>query len=347
MTRTMRRALLVPGLLTLFLITSFGTTAYAESCLTRVMSALFGKKEVLPDPILSFAPGSRVQWTGKKGPLAGEIVSHSFEEIRIRTDAGEEFRLKPKKAHSELTLLSPPRETESLAHRLWELRKKTRLSTQDDLWPELRPKIQEEIESLRSLPKAERTTFVRKAADRVLDDLKRRYGSEELGFHYNLHGGILEDYVDRGGIMITQGDIALQYGRGDANYKVYFFRSSNVSLYDLLNEGNPQLYGHGRMGNVIMTFPYDSEYIRQGMKEKGILRPSSISLDFDENWVRKQEISKQTGTLIGIPATEFIAPPADIFNGMKKKVGMGSLSRDEETLAAVRYLEQFWKTYGR
>ena len=335
---------------TLFLLgvqLSLGTpTARADSCFTRFFSSVFGKKEASPDPILGLAPGSRVGFQVMGSKLEGEVISHSFEEIKIRADDGKDYRIKPKRA-GELTELSPPSDRSSVAYRLWDLRKKTRLSEQADLWPEIRPAVQTEVGQIRLMNKADRQAYLERVGDEVVGKLKQKYGHEEFGFHFNLHGGILEEYVDRGGIMISRGDIALNYGGGDPNYKVYFFRSSNVSLYQLLSEGNPQLYGGGRMGNVIMTFPYDSDYIRKGMKEKGILRPSTISLDFDEDWVRKQEVSRHTGTGVGIPATEFVAPPAQVFYGLRGKVGMGGLSRDEETLATMRYLEHFWSTYGR
>jgi hypothetical protein len=320
--------------------------ARADSCLNRIFSSIFGKKEAAPDPILGLAPGAKVSFPIKGTTLEGQVISHSFEEIRILGSDGKDYRFKSKRA-GEIAELSPPADRNSVAYRLWELRKKTRLSGQVDLWPDLRPSVQSEIEQIRLMDKSARQKYLERVGDEVVGKLKQKYGNEEFGFHFNLHGGVLDEYVDRGGIMISRGDIALNYGGGDPNYKVYFFRSSNVSLYGLLSEGNPQLYGGGRMGHVIMVFPYDSDYIRKGMKEKGILRPSSISLDFDENWVRNQEISKHTGTGIGIPATEFLAPPAEVFIGLRKKVGMGGLSRDEETLATMRYLERFWSEYGR
>ncbi len=342
-----RHRLLPTALLLLVVSLPFATPqALADNCFSRFFTSVFGKKETGPDPILGLAPGTKVSFNSKGTPLEGEVISHSFEEIKIRGNDGKDYRIKRKRA-GELTELSPPSDRNSLAHQLWELRKKTRLSGQTDLWPDIRSAVQAEIEQIRLMSKSDRKAYLERVGDGVVGKLKQKYGHDEFGFHFNLHGGILEEYVDRGGIMISRGDIALNYGGGDPNYKVYFFRSSNVSLYQLLSEGNPQLYGAGRMGSVLMVFPYDSDYIRKGMKEKGIRSPSSISLDFDENWVGKQEISRHTGTAVGIPATEFLAPPAEVFVGMRKKVGMGGLSRDEETLAAMRFLERFWAEFGR
>ena len=91
----------------------------------------------------------------------------------------------------------------------------------------------------------------------------------------------------------------------------------------------------------------DSPYFKRAIEEKGIKRSGPISFDFDENWVKRQEISKYKDLMIGIPATEYISPPATVFTNTNAKVGIGRLSRDEETLAMMRYLEKFWQKYSK
>ena len=320
-------------------------SAHAISCFDSIIQ-IFKKPEPKTDPLLSYAPGSQVQYLNKSEWLPGTVIDHNFDGIRLKSETGKEIFVKNKN-QDQLKLAQEAKETQSAAFELWSLRKKLRVSQKTDLWPEIRASVQSEISDFRNLPKDKREAYLEKTGKQIINDLKKKMGHEELGFHFNLHGGSIDDYVDQGGIKISQGDIALQYGHGDPNYKVYFFRSSNISLYHLLNEGNPALYGHGRMGNVIMAFPYDSKYIQKGMAEGGIHHPSSISLDFDERWVGKQEMSQAVQRPVGIPATEFIAPPANIFSNLKKNVGMGGLSRDEETLATMRFLERFWATFGK
>ncbi len=41
----------------------------------------------------------------------------------------------------------------------------------------------------------------------------------------------------------------------------------------------------------------------------------------------------------GVPYSAYLAPPVEVFSKTAKRVGMGKLSWDEETLATVRYLE--------
>jgi hypothetical protein len=326
-------------------ILSTAPSAHAISCFDSIVQ-IFKKPEPKTDPLLSYAPGSQVQYQSKSEWLHGTVIDHNFEGIRLKNESGKEIFIK-NKHQEQLKLVHDAKETRTVTYELWSLRKKLRVSQKADLWPEIRSSLHSEISELRNLPKKQREAYLEKTGKQIINDLKKKIGHDELGFHFNLHGGSIDDYVDQGGIKISQGDIALQYGHGDPNYKVYFFRSSNMSLYQLLNEGNPALYGHGRMGNVIMAFPYDSKYIKKGIEEGGIHHPTAISLDFDERWVAKQEMSQALQRQVGIPATEFIAPPASIFFNLKKNVGMGGLSRDEETLATMRFLERFWANFGK
>ena len=275
------------------------------------------------------------------------MIDHDLKKIRILTSDGETFDLKNKTA-AKLIQTEGTSDSNSTTYRLWKERERLQTSLEENLWPEIQNSLQVELEQFRKLSKADRTKYLEVEGEKILSSLKKKYKTEEIGFHYNLHGGNIEDYVDEGGIFISRGDIQLQYGGGDPNYKIYMFRSSNVSLNKILSEGNPQvMFGNGgRMGNVITIFPLDSPYFKKAIEEKGVLRSGAISFDFDENWVAKQEMGKHKNPFVGIPATEFITPPATVFTSTKKKVGVGNLSRDDETLANMRYLEKFWNKYS-
>lgn len=197
-----------------------------------------------------------------------------------------------------------------------------------DHWSKVKETFPAELAKARALGgKAATSAYVRAEADKLVERLKAAYGTENIGFHYNLHGGARDQYVEGGGIRATMGDIALNYTmNGDRNYKVYFFQSAQHSLYDVLDERNPQPM-ISRMGSVLMLFRLDSDFVKQGKASGALYNHGAISMDFD------------TSRAWGIPYSTFLAPPLDVFNGVAKKAGAKGLSRDEETLAVVRYIE--------
>jgi hypothetical protein len=199
-----------------------------------------------------------------------------------------------------------------------------------DHWAESAPKIEKDRAELQSRQsKVSKEEYLRKVGAEIVEKLKARHGAKELGFHYNLHGGQIDGYVDGDGIHATMGDIALNYSpmTADRNYKVYMFRSEHVNLYDVLNESNPaMLLFPSRMGHVFMVIRTDSAKLEQGRKDGGVLRESQISIDFD------------TSKLRGVPYEAYLVPPAEIFK-VPKSLKLGKLSRDEQTLAAMRYIE--------
>jgi hypothetical protein len=197
-----------------------------------------------------------------------------------------------------------------------------------DHWSRIKEDFAEELERVRLMPDKDAVSaYVRTEADKVLARIKAERGTSNVGLHYNLHGGQPEEYVKAGGIRATMGDIALNYTMsGDRNYKVYFYQTEYFSLYDALNDRNPQPL-IPRMGSTLILFRRDAPEIDALEKSGAAARPSAISLDFDTERAK------------GIPASTFLAPPLDVFNGVGRKVGQKRLSRDEETLAVLRYLE--------
>lgn len=210
----------------------------------------------------------------------------------------------------------------------------------DPHWVAVAPAVRDEIAAVRKMgSKAERREYLRKIGAEILEKIKKARGTEEIGFHYNLHGGRAEEYLN-GGIHATRGDISLQYTTNPtasmlAN-KVYFFRDS-VNLFDILNESHPQMFFiPSRMGYVLMLFRLDSDYLKKAFAEGGASNPSAISIDFNENWLAGQH----KGRMIGIPASTFLSDPMSVFHRVKARIGhKGRLSRDEETLATMRYIE--------
>lgn len=201
--------------------------------------------------------------------------------------------------------------------------------TRDDFWARSAAPTREEIAHLRGLKsKAEAAAYVRGTGQDIIARIESARGTGNIGFHYNLHGGTTADYVKGGGIRATMGDIANNYSmHGDRNLKVYFFQSKNVALYDILNEKNPAiLFFPSRMGSTLSLFRLDAPELIQAIADGRIKDAGAISMDFHG--------------MPGVPYSAFLAPPLDVFNGVAKKIGFkGRLSRDEETLAVMRYIE--------
>lgn len=200
--------------------------------------------------------------------------------------------------------------------------------TKRDVWSQVAPSARAEIETLRArkLSKADFKEHVRSAARAAMARMQAAAGTNNIGFHYNLHGGQREQYVGKG-IHATMGDIALQYSmHGDRNQKVYFFQSMQTELYDLLNESHPQmLLFPSRMGSALNLFNVDAPEILAAKAEGRIRNHGAISMDFHG--------------MGGVPYSAYLAPPIEVFHRTAKKVGLKKLTRDEETLATIRYLE--------
>ncbi|MDE2292911.1 MAG: hypothetical protein KGL53_12590, partial [Elusimicrobia bacterium] len=198
----------------------------------------------------------------------------------------------------------------------------------DPAWDAVKQSIGPELERLKGMAKPERVSYLRKVGDQVVAALEARHHTKEIGFHYNLHGGAAEQYVKAGGIRATMGDVALQYTmHGDRSYKVYFFRSSKANLFDVLDERHPNLVS-SRMGNVLILFDADSQYMRDALASGLARDPGAISVSFDETRLKG---------MVGIPKSTFLGAPLTVFQDVGRRLGL-TLSRDEETLAVMRYI---------
>ncbi|MFN7684712.1 MAG: hypothetical protein ACK5QT_04790 [Oligoflexia bacterium] len=299
-----------------------------------------------PDLILSFPPGARVQMNQGSVQTTGVVIDHHLHGLTVELGDGSKRHLGTREAQT-LIQLGAPISTESVGYRLWALRRQVRLAQKVDLWGGLISSLRSEIAELRKLKVEAQKLYLKQVGERILEDLKIQYGVQDIGFHFNLNGGSIEEYVDGGGIIASRGDVALNYGTGDTNSKIYFFRSSLSNLYEILDEPNPKLLMGGRMGSVLTAFRLDSAYLKHGVAEGGIRNATPISLDFDEDWISKQEVSRWTGKAVGIPAFDFVGLPASVFTYPTQRLVLGRLSRDEQTLLTMRYLERHWREFGR
>ena len=197
-----------------------------------------------------------------------------------------------------------------------------------DLWGEVAPGAREEIEKARAakMSKAAFKEFVTKEADAAIERIKKARGVANIGFHFNLHGGQRKEYVGTG-IRATMGDIAARYDmNADRNQKVYFFQSAQHGGFVPLDASNGEiLFFPTRMGHALNLFDLDAPALVAARADGRIKNFGAISMDFHG--------------MRGVPYSAYLAPPVEVFIGTAKKLGLKKLSRDEETLATIRYLE--------
>ncbi|MBI2788757.1 MAG: hypothetical protein HYX59_08760 [Elusimicrobia bacterium] len=131
----------------------------------------------------------------------------------------------------------------------------------------------------------------------------------------------------RAGIRATMGDIAARYDmNADRNQKVYFFQSAQHGGFVPLDASNGEiLFFPTRMGHALNLFDLDAPELQAARADGRIKNFGAISMDFHG--------------MRGVPYSAYLAPPVEVFIGTAKKLGLKKLSRDEETLATIRYLE--------
>jgi hypothetical protein len=339
----------------LTMVVGLPSHAQAENCFTRFFD-LFSipheenlAQDWMVKPFRKIRIDDQIQLTSPQGTLTGKVEELNFKNISVRT------------SKSLVTLpLKDLKDFEVLTHggnRIDDSLQKARLKAiansiamrSDDLYSSAQ--VAEEMKHFRALPKNQKEAYLRAAGDKVMSQIMSKHHTRRIGFHYNLHGGVLGDYIDRGGIQATYGDIALQHGSGDARLKVYYFDSDHFGLYDILNERHPDfLMKKTRMGNILTPFNLESNYFKEARARGGIVDENSISTTFDDTWVKNTPMSKHVKSTIGVPVTEYLDTPMEIFRPLKdyKKLELnthpywdeaGSLSWDEMTLLQIRHLQ--------
>ncbi len=281
--------------------------------------------------------GTPVEFTYRGERRRGVVLDVTAKSLLVVVEGKKAPQQLALRRISEVSVLPGPADLGSLSaeHGLDVGMLKSRLAARrayarflrKDHWAERKDAIQAEVASLRSLGSKQAVpAYVRGAGEDILARVREKHGTANVGFHYNLHGGQAEEYVEGGGIHATMGDIALNYTmHGDTAHKVYFFQSAMRQLYDILDERHPNLYS-SRMGHVLNVFRLDSAVLQKALQDGAASNFTTISIDFDR------------AKLEGIRYETYLAPPLDVFNGVSRKVGL-RLSRDEETLAVMRYLE--------
>lgn len=205
-------------------------------------------------------------------------------------------------------------------------------------WQQIASPVREEILELRQLSADERQRRTRELAARVLATLQARLGAMNLGFHFNLHGGRPLDYLLRGGIDATLGDIRLQHDHRHVPVpKVYFFRS-DVSLDAILGEPHPDLVFLGRMGTSLVIFDTRAPELEAARERGAIIREDEISMTF--------QTGISTG-YAGVSSDAYLLPPIPLDWNLSPILGLWWMTRGEKTWAMLRYLEQVAENWAR
>jgi len=204
-----------------------------------------------------------------------------------------------------------------------------------DFWSNTAPSTREEIQALRRIKKGEdRKAYLRAEGEKIVAKIQARFGTSTLGFHYNMHGGQGEQYVDKG-ILATMGDRIANRNQNpwtyDTRKKVFFSRSPGETLYDILDSNRMDAWPlRLRMGYELMIFDLEHTAIVGGLES------GAIGLHTRATW----NMSYTFDGLPGFPYSAFVVPPIEVFPNIPRKLGFrGRLSRDEETLAAMRVIE--------
>ncbi len=199
-----------------------------------------------------------------------------------------------------------------------------------DLWGQAAPRARAEIAAARAqrLSKAAFKEYVQAETAAAFERIKAARGTSNIGFHYNLHGGQRDGYVGRGLKAGVPDDGSRDVIHWQARpEQVYFFQTSHDGAYNAMDAHNPAMNPWpSRMGHVLNVFALDAPAIEDAKADGRIRNHTTNSMDFHGMW--------------GIPYSAYLAPPVHVFDGSAKKaLGLGRLTRDEENLATVRYLE--------
>lgn len=200
------------------------------------------------------------------------------------------------------------------------------------VWARLTPSLKTELENFTKLSSTDKTQYLK----RVSAEFATKYQNRELGAHYNLHGGVRRDYIDRGGISFSMGDSGLEHGYSrDARQKVYFFNLKSTTLFEVLDARNPsQIYFKARYGNILTIF--DVKAVREFLNKTypGAIQEDEIVFSLD----RDARITTRA-----VPSQFYASSPLLVFQHYAKRLGR-RLSWDDETLVTMRLIDAHLQT---
>lgn len=201
------------------------------------------------------------------------------------------------------------------------------------VWKTIIPSLKVELETFSQLNAEQKEKYLKEQSDAF----DRKYVNNEFGAHYNLHGGLREDYLDKNGISFSMGDSGIDQGFSrDRRQKIYFFNLKSTDLYTVLNSRNPnQILIRQRMGNVLTLF--DVQAVRKFLNETypGAIEENTISFSLD---------GSQSVRTRAVPSKFYVTVPLEVFSGYKSRLGR-RLSWDEETLVTMRLIDAYLQSH--
>lgn len=259
-----------------------------------------------------------------------------------------EFENSGRVLHSEIQSLENtknvrPNDQRRVRERRWEpavkrtdLRRKLIQYRDEFLGETSLDQLKSELVRFASLSAIEKNTYLLKTSREIENRILTTHGTDHFGIHFNLHGGQANNYIDGGGIRATRGDISLQYGSGSTDDRVYYYRIPDYSIYQALNDTNPAIFGplasRTRMGSVVSLFDVGSKMIAKQLSNKQLVDHSAIFTSFPD---------KDGPGFHGFSTELYLMPPIELWESRWTKLIGRSLSRDEETLVALRAIELY------
>lgn len=108
-----------------------------------------------------------------------------------------------------------------------------RLSRQ--LWVSKRSEFLDELTNFKGLNRANRKTKIAEVSGLLSEALFNRAGSRGYGVHYNMHGGLGHEYIERGGILAT-------YGNALYTQASVFSAPVSKEMRDLMTQKRPSVF---------------------------------------------------------------------------------------------------------
>ncbi len=177
-----------------------------------------------------------------------------------------------------------------------------------------------ELAEFRNASPAMRKSLILEAERRFEDVLDEKIGHHDVGFHFNLHGGSADSYVEGGGIYYSAKTPESYFAGNPSDFIppresltpksfVYFFNARHYAPFELLNE-RPSLW-QSRYGTVLVLF--DMRAVERHHQDR-IVGETPISFIFADT------PKKGPSSHVAVPSEYFLIEPISIFKLAKKQI---------------------------